>query len=317
MFQSGVVNAWAVTFLYKWSANVTARLLFQDIKGLICTANNVPETVIPKITSMRAHRQGMNHRMTNGSADKCKKCSLRTKTGSFCCQLADDELDMLGSGSKATTLKRGQSIESEELMTWPVISITSGVIGMQHLLEDGRKTIAAIFMPGDIIDMRGISNRNRGNLIALNKTSVCRLSPKAFEDIVDTNADALRLVWGNLRKQTYRAMEHSADLAKKQALEKLASFIFECRHRQPKGSDDDTVIIPVRRIDLAEYLGMQPETVSRCFRDMMDRNIIEFSSMSNIKIISAPVLRRIANGDKCTDTMRDPTKEKFKVLSFG
>ncbi len=255
--------------------------------------------------------------MKNPPASKCQKCSIYTETGNFCAHITPDELGELSSKSRTAMLKRGQSINTEELLTWPVIMVSSGVISLQHLLEDGRKTIAAFFMQGDIIDMRGISSRNRGHLIALNKASICRLSPAVFESIIDTNPDALRLVWNNLRKQTYRAIDHSADLAKKHALEKLVSFIFECRHRQTGTTSEDTVIIPVRRVDLAEYLGMQPETVSRCFRNLEERGIIEFNSISNIKLLKIATLRRIANGDKNADGIHHADQSKFKVLSFG
>jgi len=214
-------------------------------------------------------------------------------------------------------LKRGQSIDTEELLTWPVMAISSGVISLQHLLEDGRKTIAAFFMQGDIIDMRGISSRNRGHLIALNKVHLCRLSPAVFENIIETNPSAQRIVWNNMRKQTYRAIDHSADLAKKHALEKLASFVFECKRRQTITLSKSSVIIPVRRVDLAEYLGMQPETVSRCFKELEDRGIIEFHGISNIRILKTPILRRIANGDRNADAIHNSNQNKFKVLSFG
>jgi len=255
--------------------------------------------------------------MTTSPATKCQNCSLYTEAGSLCAQITSDELDSLSNKSRTATLKRGESIDAEELLMWPVIAISSGVVSLQHLLEDGRKTIAAFFMQGDIIDMRGISSRNRGHLIALNKVNLCRLSPAAFETILETNTDAQRVVWDNLRKQTYRAIDHSADLAKKHALEKLASFIFECKRRQTITLSENSVIIPVRRVDLAEYLGMQPETVSRCFKDLEDRGIIEFNGISNIRLVKAPILRRIANGDRNADAIQHPDKNKFKVLSFG
>lgn len=255
--------------------------------------------------------------MTKLSASKCQQCSIHSDAGNFCAHINPDELDALSGKSRSATLKRGESINTEELLTWPVIAISSGVISLQHLLEDGRKTIAAFFMQGDIIDMRGISSRNRGHLIALNKASICRLSPVIFENIIDSNSDAQRVVWNNLRKQTYRAIDHSADLAKKHALEKLASFIFECMRRQTVTLPEDTVIIPVRRVDLAEYLGMQPETVSRCFKELEERGIIEFNSISNIKLLKTPILRRIANGDRNADGLHHPNENKFKVLSFG
>jgi CRP-like cAMP-binding protein len=188
---------------------------------------------------------------------------------------------------------------------------------MQHLLEDGRKTIAAFFMQGDIIDLRGIADRHRGQLVALGKTKICRLLPEVFNDIFDKNPNAQRIVWDNLREQTYRAIDHSADLAKKHALEKLASFIFEGRRRQIVSIAENLVTIPVRRVDLAEYLGMQPETVSRCFKDLEMRGIVKLNTISNLKILKIPTLRRIANGDRHADDAAHNDRKKFKVLSFG
>lgn len=255
--------------------------------------------------------------MSNSPTAKCLDCSIYADAGGFCAQTTACEHAELSQKSRSATLKRGESIETEELLTWPVLAISSGVISLQHLLEDGRKTIAAFFMQGDIIDMRGINNRNRGHMIALNKVKLCRLSPAVFERIVETNPDAQRVIWNNMRKQTYRAIDHSSDLAKKHAMEKLVSFIFECKRRQATTVSENIVIVPVRRVDLAEYLGMQPETVSRCFKDLEERGIIEFNGISNIKLLEIPILRRIANGDRNALGSNKTGQDKIKILSFG
>ncbi len=244
---------------------------------------------------------------------KCQNCALYADSKLFCAQLDEGELNDLSNQSRTLSMKRGDSLEHEALAHWPIIAIDNGVMSMQHLLQDGRKTIAALFMRGDIIDLRNISNRNRGALIALGKVDVCRLSPKVFEDVMARNPDAQKVIWENLRDQAFRAMDHSGDIAKKQALEKLASFIFECRNRQVGFKDGDLVEIPVRRIDLAEYLGMQPETVSRCFKDLEKRDIIEAPSLNTLKLLNVPMLRRIANGDKDMLTH----ERKIKVLKIA
>jgi len=244
---------------------------------------------------------------------KCQSCALYADSQLFCAQLSSEELDDLSNQSRTLSMKRGESLEHEALAHWPIVAIDNGVMSMQHLLQDGRKTIAALFMRGDIIDLRNVSNRNRGALIALGKVDVCRLSPKVFEEVMARNPDAQKVIWENLRDQAFRAMDHSGDIAKKQALEKLASFIFECRNRQVGFEDGDLVEIPVRRIDLAEYLGMQPETVSRCFKDLEKRGIIETPKLNALKLLNVPMLRRIANGDK--DMLAN--ERKIKVLKIA
>jgi len=248
-----------------------------------------------------------------GLQDKCKQCALYVDSQLFCAQLNGEEQCELANQSRTLSMKRGDSLENEVLAHWPIVAIDSGVLSMQHLLQDGRKTIAALFMRGDIIDLRNLSNRNRGALISLGNANVCRLSPKIFERIMAQNPDAQRVIWENLRDQAFRAMDHSGDIAKKQALEKVASFVFECRNRQIGYGEGDLVEIPVRRIDLAEYLGMQPETVSRCFKDLEKRGILEAPSLNALKLLNVPMLRRIANGDK--DTLA--YENRIKILKIA
>ncbi|MBL4806457.1 MAG: Crp/Fnr family transcriptional regulator [Rhodobacteraceae bacterium] len=245
---------------------------------------------------------------------KCAKCAMFFESSGFCANLTETELVDLSNQSRTMDLKRGETFSEDQLRSWPIIAITSGVFSIQHLLEDGRKSIAALFMRGDIIDMRSFSRRNRGQLIALSKTEVCRLSPAVFENIVATNPNARHIVWDNLRDQSFRAQDHAADLSKKQALEKLASFIFECKSRQQVNLTPGAVSIPIRRVDLAEYLGMQPETISRCFKDLEDRGIVEMKSLRAVNIKNIPVLRRIANGDKSASVAKT---HSIRILSVA
>ncbi|MEK6205773.1 MAG: Crp/Fnr family transcriptional regulator, partial [Amylibacter sp.] len=246
------------------------------------------------------------------------QCSLFFESENFCAQLTPDELIDLNRESRTATMKRGDALSDEALSQWPIVAVDSGVLSLQHIMQDGRKTIAALFFRGDIIDLRSISNRKRGNLIALGKTGICRLFPPVFDEIVRINPDAQRIVWDNLREQTFRAIEHSVDLAKKQALEKLASFIFECRHHESSNAIDNSVVsIPIRRLDLAEYIGMQPETVSRCFRELENKDIIELEKLTTVIIKNVPALRRIANGGRAVDETNGHGSVEIKILSFA
>lgn len=235
----------------------------------------------------------------------CKSCTLHCNSDNFCARLTTDELIQLNGKSRPASMKRGDALSDDALMQWPIVAVSSGVLSLQHLMADGRKSIAALYMQGDIIDLRGISNRNRCNLISLGNSKICRLSPEVFEKITTNNADAQHCILANLREQTFRAIDHSVDMSKKQALEKLASFIFECNPREFNNTKNTVIAkIPVRRVDLAEYIGVQPETVSRCFKDLQNRGIIKFENLSVITVNNVPALRELANGDQHVDTQQ-------------
>lgn len=236
--------------------------------------------------------------MTQQTPKSCQFCTMFNDCENFCALLSPDELADLGDRSQMLTVKRGETLAGGMVKRWPVLAISKGVLSLQHLLNDGRRTIAALFMRGDVLDLRKGSNRHIGSLVALDKVSLCRLSPIAFDKILCTNTRARILAWENLSEQNFRAIDHASDLAKKRALEKLASFIFECRHRGEPNTNGALVEIPIRRRDLAEYLGMQPETISRCFKVLESRGIIKVTDLSVIRLESVPALRRIANGDR-------------------
>ncbi len=253
--------------------------------------------------------------MSRHTPGSCQVCALYYDQANFCAKLSEEELIDLNAHSQFETIKRGTQIWDNVLDHWPILAIENGVMSLQQILSDGRKTIAAFFMRGDIIDMRNSANRKIGNLIALTEVKVCRLSPESFEQIVKVNEDARVLVWDNLRDQAFRAITHSSDLAKKTSREKLAAFIFECANRNPESHRREMVEIPVRRRDLAEYLGMQPETVSRTFKDLESKQIIKVSDLSTVRILDVPALRTIANGARPEEAGRPGVTPKYKILT--
>ncbi len=254
--------------------------------------------------------------MPDKTPAQCKGCALYYDSGNFCAKLTEEELVNLNATSHFETIKRGTEIWDDVLENWPILAIESGVMSLQQILSDGRKTIAAFFMRGDIIDMRNQANRKIGSLIALSNVTVCRLSPEVFEKIVRDNHTARILIWENLREQTYRAITHSTDLAKKSAREKLAAFIFECANRNPVTHKPDHVEIPIRRRDLAEYLGMQPETVSRSFKFFEKTGIIQVTELSIVRILDVPALRQIANGGRIEhDKTATGNSPDYKILT--
>ena len=253
--------------------------------------------------------------MTQRNPEDCQHCSLFFDASNFCASLTSEELIEMNARSCMVTVKRDETIHEDVIDLHPIMAISSGVLSLQHLLHDGRKTIAAVLMRGDILDLRDTTKHHLGGLIALSTVTLCRLSPQVFDTALANNPSARKLAWENITNQTYRAINHASDLAKKQALEKLASFIFECRNRDSHKPGKDHVQIPIRRRDLAEYLGMQPETVSRCFKDLEERGIIQVSDLSVVRIANVPALRRIANGDRKARNTGHLPKPTFSILA--
>lgn len=231
------------------------------------------------------------------SLNNCRSCALAELSECFCARLTDTQLEQLSLHSKSSVLPNKTTLEDG---MGPVIAVVEGVIGMQHTLEDGRRTISAYYTKGDIIDLRQRSDHLQGALVSLTKAHVCRLQVTAFQSVLEENHGAWIAVSENLREQLHHGIGHATDLGKKQAIEKLASFILECHTRN---GDSDSVmaeaIIPMSRVHLAEYMGLQAETVSRGLRKLEQMGLIKVSTMYEVLILSFPKLKRIANGAGC------------------
>ncbi len=186
------------------------------------------------------------------------------------------------------------ALESVARTPFPIAIISSGAAGLQHFLRDGRRTLSTIFLTGEVLDysqMRGSGG------------SLCRLLPgKARLYDVDV-IEHLRFnnpkAWATLMAGKFRccslSTNHSVDLARKSAVEKLASFIFECRSRQAE-CRSTLINLILNRIDIADYMGLRPETLSRAFTKLKQRRMIACDGSDFIHILNEPGLRQIANG---------------------
>lgn len=186
------------------------------------------------------------------------------------------------------------ALENAARPPFPILIISTGAVGLQHFLRDGRRTISTIFLPGEVLDYSQI--RGSGGSLC------CLLSGKArmFDTVV---LERLRQedphAWTDLMAGKFKCCSlttnHSVDLARKSAVEKLASFIFECRNRQMTDYGQPINLI-LNRIDIADYMGLRPETLSRAFTKLRHRKVIACDGGDFIHILNEPHLRQIANG---------------------
>lgn len=229
----------------------------------------------------------------------CAKCPLHTRAGYFCSVLSADELEHLSSVSTRQAIQPGDSLTETFLDSWPVFGIADGVLGVRRHDADGRATIAAFLVPGDIVDLRGAPSEMLSSLSALTEVRVCYLEPRAFEAVLEKNAAARKIAWTSLQQQSFRMIEQTAALSKKRASEKLAWFICTFRHMHGRdiqvSQSAEVFRNPFRNIDLADYLGIRPETVSRAFRSLEEAGAIKVHRSNLIQVIDRNLLLVLAS----------------------
>jgi len=168
--------------------------------------------------------------------------------------------------------------------------VSSGSIKSYMLMEDGEEQVLNFYMPGDVFGLDAMGSRHHvSSTITLEPTRICKLPLSELQDralgqgFLDTVSDNL------LREHNLMLM-----LARKDADGRLASFLVDMLKRtEAYGDSTDTIELTMTRQDIANYLGLVIETVSRAFRRFQDSGMLGVSRRS-VKIFDLDCLFAVA-----------------------
>ncbi len=178
-----------------------------------------------------------------------------------------------------------------------VYIVLSGVVGLYNLLADGRRQISTFAYPGDFIGLDS-TEVHVSSAEALSLSRVRCIPVAAIEKLIMSEPGfghaLLRLAANELADSRNQLMA----LGRKSAAEKLAGFLLRAARRTVAAGQSGQVIqIPVKRSEIADFLGLTIETVSRNFTKLKSSQVIHLKSNSEIEILDMPKLVVIAEGN--------------------
>lgn len=152
-------------------------------------------------------------------------------------------------------------------------------------LQAARRCALAFHYPGDLIG--GPSDAHpRAVVQALADVEVRRLQPSVVQQLMATDADfAMSIVNADLSKQAGRLSLHCAMLGRLSGEERLVTLLIEIASRSGRRiADRVDVHLPIGREDIADYLGLNADTVSRNFSRLRRDGLIELDGRSHLHI---------------------------------
>lgn len=164
-----------------------------------------------------------------------------------------------------------------------VYEVKSGVLRLTRVLENGRRQVIAFGLPGDIIGFpNGELHHTDCDVIATAEVVVHRRHAlETGEGDIETHQ---RLLHAALREIT-AMQDHFMMLARKSALEKVASFLIALSRRTGTPVGNFTMFsLPMSRADIADFLGLTIETVSRTFSLLRKDDIITLETPQTVLI---------------------------------
>ncbi len=161
----------------------------------------------------------------------------------------------------------------------PLYMVEFGAVRLCRLTADGRRQICAFYFAGDVFGFESDTEHHH-YAESVDGTGIRLLRRAADDSLAD---DLLPLALRNLT----RAQDHLLVLGRQNAIEKIAAFLLDLARRQ---NAEPFISLPMQRSDIADYLGLTFETVSRCLRKLKEARIIRLLSIKQIEVLDLAAL---------------------------
>ena len=206
----------------------------------------------------------------------CTDCSVRPF--SICASLEKTEMQQFEHLRRHVQFAACETVFAEEELTTSFYNVLDGVMRLYKLLPDGRRQIVGFALPGDFVGMT-TTGRNNFSADAISPVEVCRFSRASFQHFAEDKPHLLRRINELAIRELSQARDHMVLLGRRSAEEKVATFLVGWRDRLARQHGaSGTLPLPMSRQDIADYLGLTIETVSRTFTKLERDGVIEIIS---------------------------------------
>jgi CRP/FNR family transcriptional regulator len=209
---------------------------------------------------------------------RCGACPIRERA--VCAYSGPKELEALDAIKTYRDYPGGKEIlaAGEE---WGLVgSVVRGVVKLTKTLSDGRTQMVGLLFPGDFVG-HAMRARAEYDAVAATPVTLCLFQRKPFEALVRENPRIERRMLEMTLNDLDAAREWLLLLGRKSAREKLASFLLMLGRRVAPDTAEaraTQIDLPLTRAEIAEYLGLTIETVSRQMTKLRGDGVIAFES---------------------------------------
>ena len=223
----------------------------------------------------------------------CQGCEVRDKA--VCGVLDCDRLEEFRNLGWTLKLAPGQALFHEGDPATRVFTLTRGTLKLYKLLADGRRQVTGFLHPGDFLGI-SVDDEHAFSAEALEDSQLCWFPRARFDDFVEDQPKMERELYRMAAHELAAAQQQFVLLGRKTASERLASFLLLLADRTSaaEGKKSAMVRLPMSRSDIADYLGLTKETVSRVISSLKRDRIIRLESLEMIRILDRGRLEQLS-----------------------
>jgi CRP/FNR family transcriptional regulator, nitrogen fixation regulation protein len=219
--------------------------------------------------------------------------STRTNNTAYYRQLLSKQLhplQTLDACASIVCFHRGQEICSDDQSMEHWYFLISGAARRCAIRSDGHRQIVDLLLPGDFFGL-AFGDKSEATIEAITSNTVVASYPRPrIEVLADSDPKIARELRDIAFKTLSRMQSQMLILGRITAKEKVGSFILEMAARLSNG-ESESVSLPVSRYDIADYLGVSVETVSRALAALKEHGAIKFLGTRTVSIVDRRFLQ--------------------------
>ena len=196
-----------------------------------------------------------------------------------------ETMEMMGA---SMSYARNAEIYGENEPTEYLYKLISGTVRTSKILNDGRRQIGEFYLPGDLFGHE-VGSEHSFSAEAITDVKVIVIKRSAVEALAARDNDVARQLWAMTGRELQRMQRHILLLIKS-AQERVAGFLLEMAERIKSTNE---VELPMSRQDIADYLGLTMETVSRTLTMLENSAAISLPTSRRIVLRNRAALRRL------------------------
>ena len=200
-------------------------------------------------------------------------------------KLAADTLDLMGA---LMPFARNSEIYGENEPADYLYKVVSGTVRTYKVLVDGRRQIGGFHLAGDMFGFES-GDEHTFSAEAITDCKILVIRRSAVIALAARDNDIAQRMWALTARELQRVQDHIMVLIKS-AQERVAGFLLEMAERAAGGG---AVELPMSRQDIADYLGLTIETVSRTLTQLEKTAAIELPSSRRIVLRNRSALSRL------------------------
>lgn len=167
--------------------------------------------------------------------------------------------------------------------------VVSGAVRTYKVMQDGRRQIGAFYLPGDVFGLEA-GSEHAFSAEAIVDSTIRMARRSTIMSLAARDGELAADLWARTAGGFRLAQEHMLLLGRKNAEERVATFLLDMARRE---AAVEMVELPMSRQDIADYLGLTIETVSRTLTQLEDKAAIELPSSRRVRLRSRASLLRL------------------------